>query len=403
MDYKKDILSKLVDKYEGRGAFNADASVLRAIQIDIKKEYPNYANRYDYDVYTEINVAVEKLCEEGLVIAEKNNTGQYTKVKLKVSEVSKAYARLSRISIPEKCDSVKKVLLGYLSSDEPMLQSIVSDWMGELDNYKKLPYNLAYDSRRIDEVLNVLREILRLDKETYIRNFSTAIFKDSKRFKKEFEDTVKSILFDYTDDVVEKKEILGYYNLYENPTYVWIKGNAVIEFDSSVIKTSEMPDGIALSNTSLENIRRIIINTGKVITVENLTTYHDSDDEDAVHIYLGGYHNHAKQVLLEKIYDDNRDKKYYHKGDLDVYGFLILENLKTKTGIPFEPLEMDVKTLEKFYHAGLYKELSAQDIKVIKAKRDNLLAEYADVLEFMIDNNCKAEQESVKALELMDK
>lgn len=106
----------------------------------------------------------------------------------------------------------------------------------------------------------------------------------------------------------------------------------------NIAGVSEMPDGIALSNTSLEKIKEVIIKANKTITVENLTTYHDSDEDDAVHIYLGGYHNYSKQVLLEKIYADNKSRNYFHKGDLDVYGFLILENLKEKTSILFAPL-----------------------------------------------------------------
>jgi len=150
--------------------------------------------------------------------------------------------------------------------------------------------------------LSVLQALLKLNTETYIRNFSTALFKDSKKFQKEFRSTVESILFDYTDEVVEKDRILNFYNLYENPTYVLIKGNVVIQFTSSVIDVAELQDGIALSNASLENIRKITVKAGKVITVENLTTYHDLDEKAAVHIYLGGYHNHSKQILLEKIY-----------------------------------------------------------------------------------------------------
>ena len=238
--------------------------------------------------------------------------------------------------------------------------------------------------------------------ETYIRNFSTALFKDSKRFQKEFRSTVETILFDYTDEVVKKDDILGFYNLYENPTYVMVKGNVVIQLDTSVIDVSEMPDGIALSNASLEKIRAVTVKANKVITVENLTTYHDSDEDDAVHIYLGGYHNYSKQLLLEKIYADNKSRDYFHKGDLDVYGFLILENLKEKTGIPFRPLMMDVATIERFYKAGLYKELTVSDVKVIEEKKNTKLAAYVDVLQFMLDKNCKVEQESIKALELME-
>lgn len=115
----------------------------------------------------------------------------------------------------------------------------------------------------------------------------------------------------------------------------------------------------------------------------------------------GGYHNFSKQQLLEKIYVDNQSRSYFHKGDLDVYGFLILENLKEKTGIPFMPLMMDLTTIEKFYRAGLYKELSAADVKLIEEKKNTKLAAYADVLQFMLDYKCKVEQESIKALELI--
>ncbi len=401
MDYGKDILNRLLDMYERRGAFDKDASSLRAIQLEVKKVYPAYADRYNHDAYKDINFVIEKLCIDGFIIAEKNSAGQYSKVKLNVASVLKCYKKLKRISIPEQCEKVKKILVQYQNCEWALLQAVINDWLNCLVEYKKLPYDLKYDSKRVEEIILVLQVILKLNTETYIRNLSTALFKDSKRFQKEFRSTVESILFDYTDEVVEKDSILGFYNLYENPTYVLIKGNVVIQFDSSVINVVEMPDGIALSNASLEKIKKITVKASKVITVENLTTYHDSDEGDSVHIYLGGYHNHSKQILLEKIYVDNKNSAYFHKGDLDVYGFLILENLKEKTGIPFAPLMMDVATLEKFYQAGLYKELTASDVKVIGGKRNTKLAAYADVLQFMLDHNCKVEQESIKAVELM--
>ena len=175
---------------------------------------------------------------------------------------------------------------------------------------------------------------------------------------------IESILFDYTDDVVEKDDILGYYNLYENPTFVLIKGNARICFAESAIELSEMPGGIALSNGSLAGIHKISVKADKVITVENLTTYHDCDELDAVYIYLGGYHNTSKQRLLELIYE---------------------------------------KTIERFYRAGLYKTLTARDRKMIDSKKDGQLSAYKDVLEYMLAFDCKVEQESIKAVELIER
>lgn len=402
MEYSKDIISRLLDIYERRNGYAKRPEELRSIQFEVSKEYPIYKDRYDNEKYRDINTAIEKNVAAGLIIAEKDQTGRYSKIKLNIARVDDCYALLKRTSIPDQCKKVLSVLEKAKNAECLLIGRIVSDFCEQIKAYKKLPYDLGYDARRVGEVLQVLEAVTKLTSETYIRNFSTALFKDSKRFQREYRSTIESILFDYTDDVVEKDDILGYYNLYENPTFVLIKGNARICFAESAIELSEMPGGIALSNGSLEGIRKISVKADKVITVENLTTYHDCDELDAVYIYLGGYHNTSKQKLLELIYENNDDKEYYHEGDLDVYGFLILKNLIDKTQIPFKPLLMDLGTIERFYRAGLYKNLSARDRKVITSKKDGQLSAYKDVLEYMLANDCKVEQESIKAVELIE-
>ena len=403
MEYSKDIISRLLDIYERRNGYAKRPEELRSIQFEVSKEYPIYKDRYDNEKYRDINTAIEKNVAAGLIIAEKDQTGRYSKIKLNIARVDECYALLKRTSIPDQCKKVLSVLEKANNAECLLIGRIVSDFCEQIKAYKKLPYDLGYDARRVGEVLQVLEAVTKLTSETYIRNFSTALFKDSKRFQREYRSTIESILFNYTDDVVEKDDILGYYNLYENPTYVLIKGNARICFDESAIELSEMPGGIALSNESLAGIHKISVKADKVITVENLTTYHDCDEQDTVYIYLGGYHNTSKQKLLELIYENNGDKEYYHEGDLDVYGFLILKNLIDKTQIPFKPLFMDLGTIERFYRAGLYKNLSARDRKVITSKKNGQLSAYKDVLEYMLANDCKVEQESIKAVELVER
>lgn len=402
MEYSKDIISRLLDIYERRNGYAKRPEELRSIQFEVSKEYPIYKDRYDNEKYRDINTAIEKNVAAGLIISEKDQTGRYSKIKLNIARVDDCYALLKRTSIPDQCKKVLSVLEKANNVECLLIGRIVSDFCEQIKAYKKLPYDLGYDAGRVGEVLQVLEAVTKLTSETYIRNFSTALFKDSKRFQREYRSTIESILFNYTDDVVEKDDILGYYNLYENPTYVLIKGNARICFDESAIELSEMPGGIALSNGSLAGIHKISVKADKVITVENLTTYHDCDEQDAVYIYLGGYHNTSKQKLLELIYENNGDKEYYHEGDLDVYGFLILKNLIDKTQIPFKSLFMDLGTIERFYRAGLYKNLSARDRKVITSKKDGQLSAYKDVLEYMLANDCKVEQESIKAVELIE-
>ena len=68
----------------------------------------------------------------------------------------------------------------------------------------------------------------------------------------------------------------------------------------------------------------------------------------------------------------------------------------------FKPLLMDVETIERFYRAGLYKTLTARDRKMIDSKKDGQLSAYKDVLEYMLTHDCKIEQESIKAVELIE-
>ncbi|EFD01113.1 hypothetical protein CLOSTHATH_00663, partial [Hungatella hathewayi DSM 13479] len=141
----------------------------------------------------------------------------------------------------------------------------------------------------------------------------------------------------------------------------------------------------------------IQLNGQKVITVENLTTYHDTETAEGMVVYLGGFHNEVRRRFLQAVYQQNSGAAYFHKGDIDVYGFLILQNLKARTGIPFQSLDMDVETLRKYYQMGYCKELDENDRKMMGSKK---LDDYRDVLMFMDEHNCKMEQESVMAAEI---
>lgn len=403
MDYKKVILNKLINIYERREVYNKDITEVRAISFDIAKEFKEYTDRYNHYSYKNINTAIEFLENNGYITFVESDIGQYKKVNLVITKVEDVYKYLEKESIPNKSKKQLYILQKYEHISYDIIKNIISEFKKLVLKNKKIPYDIKYDSKRLNEILNVLVAIVNIKQETYIRNFSTALFKDSKMFQKEYKSVIESILFDFTDEILEKEKILEYYNLYENPTYVLIKGDIKIEFENSIIYVKEIKNGIALSNNSLNDIKNINIFSDAVITVENLTTYHDSDENNSVYIYLGGFHNNSKEKLLRNIYKYNPNCNYYHKGDIDVYGFLILDNLVKKTGIPFLPLEMDIKTIDRFYNSGMYKELSEKDKKMIIEKKCNQLIKYSDVLDYMLEHNCKVEQESIKAVELIEK
>ena len=94
-----------------------------------------------------------------------------------------------------------------------------------------------------------------------------------------------------------------------------------------------------------------------VITIENKSSFYQYLREGPTGrlvIYLGGYHNRGRRLLLEKLAayyrKEGRAVPFYHWGDMDLGGFQIWRHLKTKTGIAFEPLLMDVQTYLRCCH-----------------------------------------------------
>ena len=114
-------------------------------------------------------------------------------------------------------------------------------------------------------------------------------------------------------------------------------------------------------------------------------------DSHSTFIYLSGYHNSAKQKFLKKIAEYNSDVSWFHFGDIDPDGYYILKNLVEKTGIAFNPLYMDVQQLVK------YKQYCKPLEKNDRTKANSLLQVhfYDTVMEFMLANNCKLEQEII--------
>lgn len=158
---------------------------------------------------------------------------------------------------------------------------------------------------------------------------------------------------------------------------------------------SVTPDNpIAILSEAIARIEMIKVNSNRIVTVENLTSYNRINDNKSTFIYLSGYHNTAKQRFLKKIAENNSGVSWFHFGDIDPDGYYILKNLVEKTGIAFVPLYMDVQQL---INCKQYcKPLEKNDM--VKANSLLKFHFYDEVMEFMLANNCKLEQEIISWL-----
>ena len=150
---------------------------------------------------------------------------------------------------------------------------------------------------------------------------------------------------------------------------------------------------LALPSTEVSDIDEIDIFNKSVMTIENLTSFNRVRGTDIFFLYLSGYHNSVKQLLLKKIFNQNQSKNilYYHFGDIDPDGFYILDNLRKKTGIDFKPFCMDVENLKKYRNYA--KPFESNDIK----KAESLIAvgKHVDIATYMLNNKIKLEQEII--------
>jgi hypothetical protein len=141
----------------------------------------------------------------------------------------------------------------------------------------------------------------------------------------------------------------------------------------------------------LEDVESIKITGKTVMTIENLTSFHSAKKEGVFIVYLGGFHNKVRREFIKKIYKDNPDISFCHFGDVDAGGFYILQHLKNKTGIDFKPYKMGIQTLKEY--SDFWKPLSENDGR----RLSNLLeSEFGETVKYMIENNCKLEQEAVE-------
>lgn len=398
---QKQILQKLLTKYESSKTYKGENSVSQSFSIkpsdvfkDYEKDSADISAVEDFEKQCKLLESAELINldyrYDRIIKITANGTEKGWNQYRTILEVKDKKTRLS-----EEIDFYSK----YLDSNE-----IISDICKEQIERLQLGKEAKYEHSEAQKIIDLLSFILGNKEEILERELSIAVLHDSKLWEKKYKSRVCKILIEKgnfseliqnADEKEINKIILEQFNIFDNPTYVYFKGNAAIQFSDGNIINITLDNPIALSSVSLGNIKNVEIRNSKVMTVENLTSFNRIKQKAYCYIYLSGYHNSAKQDFLKLIYEHNKDKDYYHFGDIDPDGFFILENLKAKTNIPFKSYKMSVQELEQY--SAYIKPLEQNDIT--KANSLSSKGLYLDEVNHMLKNNCKLEQEIISWLE----
>ena len=390
----------LLDVYENSVTYKGQNIKNQSFAIKPEKIFYDYNGDYtDQDEVNQFNREMQSLMEFEFVLLDyERGIPVISKIKLNTNSINEIYSVLKREDITEKRKREVEMYSQYMGIHY-IMDAFCKKQIERLNDYK----DAKYTSDIAINILKLLKYVLENNSDIMERELSVAVLGDTKLFEKSYKSRICSIIEEYGElelglSVLDKKEkekvILEEYQVISNPSYVFFKGNIDIHYidGSSISVTPDNP--IAILSEAIAQIEMIKVNSNRIVTVENLTSYNRINDNKSTFIYLSGYHNSAKQRFLKKIAENNSGVSWFHFGDIDPDGYFILKNLVEKTGISFVPLYMDVKQLINYRQ--YCKPLEKNDM--VKANSLLKVHFYDEVMEFMLANNCKLEQEIISWL-----
>lgn len=390
----------LLDVYENSVTYKGQNIKNQSFAIKPEKIFYEYNGDYtDQDEVNQFNREMQSLMEFEFVILDyERGIPVISKIKLNTNSINEIYSVLKREDITVKRNREIKMYTQYMGVHD-IMDAFCKSQVERLNDYK----DAKYTSDIAINILKLLKYVLGNNSDIMERELSVAVLGDTKLFEKSYKLRICSIIEEYGEleldlSVLDKKEkekaILEEYQVFSNPSYIFFKGNVDIHYvdGNSISVTPDNP--IAILSEAIVRIEMIKVNSNRIVTVENLTSYNRINDNKSTFIYLSGYHNTAKQRFLKKIAENNSGVSWFHFGDIDPDGYYILKNLIEKTGISFVPLYMDVQQL---INCKQYcKPLEKNDM--VKANSLLKFHFYDEVMEFMLANNCKLEQEIISWL-----
>lgn len=390
------LLNTLLDKYERSKTHEGTNLVPQNFAVDPIAIWSEYASDFaDIEQVKDFETEMCYLESIGLITIRAKD-GVIVKLVACSEKLTDYYELLQRKRKKDVIQAQVAFFEEWSKNEKKLITSFCNEQLERIGAGKKPIYTVEV----CEKVLQILDFILENPEELLERELSILLLADSKTFEEKYRNKICKMLctyMDFSEKLVgiddareQEKVILEEFNIYTNPSYVYLKGKITLCLDTgNTIQIDSAP--MALSSDLIKQIVSISVERENIVTVENLTSFHRVNDENCVYIYLAGYHNSEKQALLRRIYKENPQKNWYHFGDIDPDGYYILEHLRKGTGIDFEPLYMNVFELTKY--AQYCKELTDKD----RVKADNLIVQekYVEVLQYMLNNNCKLEQEII--------
>lgn len=398
MDYREQILKKLVEKYRKSKKDSGTNRINRKTNMKPDSVYPQYyENDGEISSITEVNEAVCELHEAGFVNYTKERFSHEIKEIILRDEMildAEQYLR-ERYGYQTKGDRIRYIeqLIADYEQASPVAEICCQKLREKLAQNK-----LGKDYSEEEDLLKTLAFVENNHTPLFLREVSMLLFGDSKYLEKHVLTGLCKALRSYWKRPCGEHElgdeILEEYGIQRETPKPCFKGACLLTMaDGSTISTDGLFDGIQISSSDSERIAGISVHAKQVITIENKTAYERFSDNSSLIVYLGGYVTRRQRDFLKKMNDDNERLEWFHFGDIDAGGFYIHDHLCRMTGIPFKTLFMGIKELQNPCWKACLKPLSKEDNRRLKALVKQ--PEYQKTASYMLEHQVKLEQEII--------
>ena len=409
-EWKEQLLSKLLDQYEKSVTYVGENQVKQVFSVkpsDIFKGYnKDFLPPEQLFQEKEFERLIRQMESEGLIHVVPPNTGILRQICAVPERWEDYYACLNRTEKNILKKRLEEVYHRFCQCDlleaygKEKLQTLKNSRARKLDE-KKVEKEIT-EAEAIWNLVQFLKENQEKQRTTLEREMSEAVLHDSKQWEKIYRKKVCGILEHtgrYDEPLAELEEererqtaLLEEFYIYSNPAYIYLKGDARIclEDGRELRIYHDLPMSIPFE--TFQKAKSIQIRDAALMTVENLTSFYRLEREHIFYLFLSGYHTRTKQALLQRIARENPGLSWHHFGDLDPDGLAIAGHLIRKTGLPFQLCAMGVQELQRFQTYA--KPLEAPD----RAKAEAMIKQgssYAGILRYMLEHNCKLEQEII--------
>ncbi len=407
---QKEVLHALLDRCERRKDYGRAGKSSRRVLLPLnRKHFPDYFHVSDSRFRLMFNQEMEALERRGWVELDwvrfdRGHTLQ--RIALAEEALPEIYRVLERVPREHLYREAAAFMAGYEKEAPEELRRLCRELTARLAALQPLPPPLkAEQPQHMRELLRGLQALFTAREGDIARRvLSVRLYGDSKRWEqleRGILQLARNFCLSPEEAALDDAALLAERGIIDHPSHIHLAGPLVFATARGEIDLSAFYPDLGLPVEMIRDLAIVESKAAAVITIENKSSFYQYLREGPTGrlvIYLGGYHNRGRRLLLEKLAayyrKEGRAVPFYHWGDMDLGGFQIWRHLKTKTGIAFEPLLMDVQTYLRCCHLG--RPLGKAYLAKLAALLDDPAYEiFHPLIRLMLEKKVRVEQEAV--------